>query len=269
MEKMKKIFAIVGVMTIIGMTGAQALVPATATTSNELVCNAGDTRKGDTCTHITPAVPATADTTQNMPAESYPATPSTSGSVAFTSAIGAIPNMRYIVFYHLDGSYIGEYRIWNTPTASNTSDIKLRVFDYTYGNILWQGTFNEAVNAGYLEVQTTTTYSCPNGGTLSGSDCVTKDAYVKTIKGQPATPEQTSTYLATSQPVTTYSCPNGGTLAGQNCVQGISDAILAPVPVVKGFVTSHLLPVITGFVLLSISIGLAVKVVRKFGRRII
>jgi hypothetical protein len=46
---------------------------------------------------------------------------------------------------------------------------------------------------------TTTTYSCPNGGTLSGTSC---------------------TYSATSSttsPTTTYTCPNGGTLSGTTC----------------------------------------------------
>ena len=46
---------------------------------------------------------------------------------------------------------------------------------------------------------TTTTYSCPSGGTLSGTTCVFP-----------------ANYSATA--TTTYSCPSGGTLSGTTCV---------------------------------------------------
>jgi hypothetical protein len=65
------------------------------------------------------------------------------------------------------------------------------------------------VNPPYTEVYTaaniswvTTSYYCPNGGTLSGTSCV----------GEVATYAQ-----PTPQYATTYSCPNGGTLAGATC----------------------------------------------------
>jgi len=53
------------------------------------------------------------------------------------------------------------------------------------------------------------TYSCPSGGSLSGTTCYTSSSY-----GATGTP----TY-STDTKSATYSCPNGGTLSGTTCVK--------------------------------------------------
>ena len=76
----------------------------------------------------------------------------------------------------------------------------------------------------------TTTYSCPSGGTLSGSTCyvTSTSSYAASyssgyyycpsggsLSGSTCYVTTTSSYPATA--TTTYSCPSGGTLSGSSC----------------------------------------------------
>ena len=72
------------------------------------------------------------------------------------------------------------------------------------------GTTCKVTNQSSYGATPNTTYSCPNGGTLSGTKCVTTGS---------------TSYEAT--PNTTYSCPNGGTLSGTKCVTSGSSTINA------------------------------------------
>ncbi len=80
-----------------------------------------------------------------------------------------------------------------------------------------------------------TTYSCPNGGSLSGSTCYTSSSYGATATTTYSCPNGgtlsgstcyvNSNYNATV--TTTYTCPNGGTLSGTSCIVSSTDTINA------------------------------------------
>ena len=75
--------------------------------------------------------------------------------------------------------------------------------------------YSPTVNASY--------YSCPSGGTLSGTTCTTTGSYVATgttVYSCPSGGSLSGTTCYTNSaatPNTTYSCPSGGILAGSYC----------------------------------------------------
>ena len=103
-----------------------------------------------------------------------------------------------------------DYPIATTPLTKSTQNYQINVdipAGAGAGAAFW---VTNATNwwAAVTAQTTTTTLYCPNGGTLSGTTCVTG----------------TSTYTASSSSsstdlgAVTLSCPNGGTLSGSTCV---------------------------------------------------
>ncbi|MCE3262280.1 MAG: hypothetical protein K0R43_1359, partial [Pseudoduganella sp.] len=67
----------------------------------------------------------------------------------------------------------------------------------------------------------TATYSCPNGGTVSGSSCIQTSTYPATASytcnAGDSLSGSTCTRTTSTAATATYSCPNGGTLSGSQC----------------------------------------------------
>ncbi|MGN1338564.1 MAG: hypothetical protein ACI4WW_08850 [Candidatus Coprovivens sp.] len=95
------------------------------------------------------------------------------------------------------GSPCGNSGIWYKYTYYTRS--KNTSYTCPNGGTLSGTKCTKSVDASY-NATPNTTYTCPNGGTLSGTKCNVK-----------------STQNATPNKNTTYSCPNGGTLNGTKC----------------------------------------------------
>ena len=132
-----------------------------------------------------------------------------------------------------------DYPIATTPLTKSTQNYQINVdipAGAGAGAAFW---VTNATNwwAAVTAQTTTTTLYCPNGGTLSGTTCVTG----------------TSTYGASSTTesvnlgAVSYSCPNGGTLSGTTCVGTTSsypatptssvESVGSPSPVVTTYYT--------------------------------
>lgn len=197
-------------------------------------CPDGQTLQGDKC-----AVPATPDTTQNVPAEKYSAlkTQQTVSGHCVAPTIqqvndifGITPLNTLVVVdqYPSLCTYGANYPSWNEPGHDY----------FTYRRYDYQSGFS-AVPSGLQDV-----YTCPNGGTLDGTDCITKASYVKTIPGTPAT----------TVPAT-ISGSNGGSLVAS--VSGFFSPVL-------DFLKGKLLPAIGVLVLLGIAVRLTISAVQRF-----
>jgi len=106
---------------------------------------------------------------------------------------------------------------------------------------------------------TTQSYTCPSGGDLVGTTCIT-------IQGVSASTTGGSTYSAT--PSTTYSCPSNQSLNGQNC-EGNGSSVFNTnelATTAKDWITSHVLPLVAGLVALAIAIRLSLRAVRKYAK---
>lgn len=66
-------------------------------------------------------------------------------------------------------------------------------------------------------VTTVTEYSCPNGGSLSGTTCIVDNSYAA-VRACPQGGAITIDGTRCIGVFYTYSCPNGGTLSGTNCI---------------------------------------------------
>ena len=228
------------------LNGTKCTLTTTATSTTEYTCPTGYTKNGSSCYKVYDAKSSTtyscpnggtlngtkcvtsgssynakANTTYSCPnggtlsgtkcvtsGSSYNATATTTygswkaqGTQYYTSAGKAYQNttswlqLNGMITGAACGSPCGGKGTWYKYTYyTRSADIK-----YSCPN---GGTLNgtKCVTSGSSYNATAkTTYTCPNGGTLSGTKCVTSG----------------STYDAT--PSTSYSCPNGGTRNGSKC----------------------------------------------------
>jgi RHS repeat-associated protein len=175
-------------------------------------CNAGDGLNGSTCTH-TDYVPASVSysypagstlrlTTCESPAYA-PATTSYNCNGLISNGSGLCTGAGV--------SANDQYAAWDACMAQGDSyGLSLN------GVTLARSRYYNCV------FQANTAYSCPNGGALSGNQCVSTSS-------QPATPSYScgagtlsgtqcavpQSYAATPN----YSCPNGGTVSGSTCLK--------------------------------------------------
>jgi conjugal transfer mating pair stabilization protein TraN len=178
------------------LNGTSCYKLTSATKQNHYSCPNGGTLQGDKC-----VVTQTRD-------ESYNATPHTTYSCPNG---GSLSGTQCIVTSSYAATPKVVYGAWqNAGVKYYTSSGK--AYTGTTSKLVLQGAISGAAcgapcgNKGiwykyiYYTRSQSTTYSCPNGGTLQGSQCV-----------------KSSSYAAT--PKTTYSCPNGGTLSGTRCIK--------------------------------------------------
>jgi hypothetical protein len=181
---------VVSAVAVIGPVAVQSPANAASTPTQGYSCPNGGTLSGTQC--VTSTI-----------SSSYAATATTSTQpVGYTCITGSLQPQEpgYLCVSYTNSSY---------PALAATVR---EVYSCPSG---WSGPsggqcYRFLVNPPYTEVYTaaniswvTTSYYCPNGGTLSGTSCV----------GEVATYAQ-----PTPQYATTYSCPNGGTLdASNNC----------------------------------------------------
>ena len=213
------------------LNGTNCVVTTNATSKTEYTCPSGYTKNGTSCYK---ASNATSNTTYSCPSgytlsgskctktssSSYNATAHTSyscpsGYSQSGSKCTKTSSSSYNATAHT--SYGG----WvNQGTKYYTSASK--AYTGTTSKLVYMGAISGAVcgspcnNSGiwykytYYTRSQNTTYSCPNGGSLSGSKCYTSS---------------TSTINATAN--TTYSCPNGGSLSGSKCYTSSTDTVNA------------------------------------------
>lgn len=223
--------------------GAPTIASATSLTTTQggtpvYSCLDGQTLQGDKC-----LVPATPDTTQNVPAEKYSALKTTETQAEHC----AIPTDAQIPYYFKPVSNI-KFKYINRFSWGD--------FNFCAYSADWTGNSNFSptdelrlnnpslvIPAGSVDV-----YTCPNGGTLDGTDCVTKAAYVKTIPGTPATTVSAS--VAGS---------NGGSLVAS--VTGFLEPVW-------NFLMDKLFPAIAILVILGIAVRTTIKAVKKYSKKV-
>lgn len=84
---------------------------------------------------------------------------------------------------------------------------------FCYGNT----TFGGSTASCRYPSSTTTTYSCPNGGSLSGTTCTVSGTTTTTYSCPLGGTRSGTTCTVSGTTTTTYSCPNGGTRSGTTC----------------------------------------------------
>jgi prepilin-type N-terminal cleavage/methylation domain-containing protein len=174
-------------------------------------CNPGDSLSGSTCTH----------------SGSYAATYNSQGYYSCNPG----DSLSGSTCTH-SGSYAATLTYGcNAGWTSNGSGC-FRQFASTQSNCTNNGGSWSSSSGGTCTVTKgwqTSTYSCPSGGSLSGSTCYTTSTYTATwvntsyyscpsggsLSG--STCYTTSTYTATWVNTSYYSCPSGGTLSGTTC----------------------------------------------------
>ena len=105
-----------------------------------------------------------------------------------------------------------DYAIATTPITKATQNYQINIDTPTgagTGVAFWVTNTNNWWGAVTWQ-ETTSFYTCPNGGTLSGTSCITGSS------SYPATANTTSTDLG----AVVYTCPSGGTLSGTFCITG-------------------------------------------------
>lgn len=201
-QKIKIVFLItIAILLIFGSRHAYADYPATLSYS----CPSGGTLSGTTCTVTS----------------TYAATKTTSGGIAFTVPFRCNLNVYYpntssafpICGYLAPTPFAGSFTVLSTslgylstaPNCALNGPCVTRGYSSgtSISGLQWYGGSVSIPNTGIFFAApssgtygATTSYSCPSGGTQSGTICTT-----------------TSTYAATPQ----YSCPSGGILSGTTC----------------------------------------------------
>jgi len=198
-----------------------------------LSCNSGDTLSGTTCTHIYTA-------TYQSGGYSCPSGGALSGTTCTST---------YNAYYSSGGSYYGCPSGGNLSGSTCYTSYSAQSTYYCTSGTLYQGScwvWEGAPGAGgdcgsyggfaqngpngyqcYSSGTGAYSYSCPSGGTLSGTTCsgsyaATYYSYsgyyyctgTDTLSGTTCT----HTYAAT-QGGGAYTCPSGGTLSGTTCTQ--------------------------------------------------
>ena len=164
--------------------------PATGATS--YTCTTG-MLSGSSCTTAGTTNPATATTVYSCPSGG-----SLSGSSCYTSSTssyGATPSTTYSCPPPNGGNLVGTTCEYMTSYAATAG----APYSCPNGGTLSGTTCGAYSAGGGTTYPATPTYSCPSGGNLSGSTCWVQNNYSAT-------------------PTTAYSCPSGGSLSGSNCI---------------------------------------------------
>ena len=205
------------------LSGTKCTITKDATPTTTYTCPSGYDRNGTSCYKV---YNATANTTYSCPSgydksgtgantkctksTSYNATPSTKyscpngGSLSGTTCTISTSYNATATTTYTYGSWVnGGTKYYTTAGAGYVHETDKLVFQgYISGATCGTPCGNKGTWYKYIYYTRSktphTTYSCPNGGTLSGAKCY-----------------KSSTYAATA--TTTYSCPNGGTLSGTKC----------------------------------------------------
>ena len=228
-------------------------IPVTYTASIVYTCPNGGSLLGTTCNFATTSYTATANQSYSCPnggtlsgsgcvigSQSYPATRS------YSCPSGETLDSSNLCDYYTAGSY--QATATQTYTC-NSGDTLSGYSCITAGSYTATATYSSYVcPTGYNFLSSTTcykytqypdyttanatplitTYSCPNGGTLTGTNCATSSTYTATIvvtyscNGSDVLSGHQCNFnwLVTAQPITTYSCPNGGTYFSYYCTIG-------------------------------------------------
>ena len=172
------------------LSGSTCTITTNASSSTEYTCPSGYTKNGSSCYKV---YNATAKTTYSCPNGG-----TLSGTKCVTS--GSSYNATAKTTY---GSWVAKGTQYYTSsgkayqTATQWLQLNGMISGAACGSPCGgKGTWYKYT---YYERTAKTTYSCPNGGTLNGTKCVTSG----------------SSYNATAK--TSYSCPNGGTRDGSKC----------------------------------------------------
>ena len=174
------------------LSGTKCTITTNASANTTYTCPSGYTKNGTSCYKV---YNASAKTTYSCPS-GYTLSGTKCTKTSQTS-YNATANTTY-------GSWV------NQGTKYYTSASK--AYTGTTSKLVYVGAVSGAVcgspcgNSGiwykytYYTRSQNTTYSCPNGGTLSGTKCI-----------------KSTTDTKNATPNTSYSCPNGGTLEGTKC----------------------------------------------------
>ena len=231
------------------LNGTKCTITTTASSNGQYSCPAGYTQSGSSCYKVYTASAKTSNGYYTCPnggtlngskcvtsGTSYNATAKTTygswvakGTQYYTSAAKSYQNTTS--WLQLNGMITG-------AACGSPCGGKGTWYKYTYytrsANISYScpngGTLSgsKCVTSGTSYNATyhggTTSYSCPNGGTLNGSTCtLTTNATISTSYSCPSGYTQSGsscikTYNATGSTATGYyTCPNGGTLSGSTC----------------------------------------------------
>jgi len=241
----KKSFVLAGVLGFMALSpAANAVTSANIVTVHHYSCPNGGVSDGQGNCNI----PATAGTPA-VPQQGYNAV---GGSYIVTGSCGTFDEWLHSNLYN------SNWNLYNNPATRAANFYSgCTIFgpagDFSFLTF-WH--IGDEVVSGAL--------TCPSGGTLSGSYCITSPA-IPAIAGTAA-----SSYQATDAPTTASSCPDGTTQVGSNCytqVDAQSAIILSPFDTVKNFITNNLLPVMVGLVVLGIGIKLGIGAVQKYAKK--
>ncbi|MGN1371331.1 MAG: hypothetical protein ACI4XM_03565 [Candidatus Coprovivens sp.] len=224
------------------LNGTKCVLTTTATSNTEYTCPSGYTKNGTSCYKVYTATSKTSYTCPNggslsgtkcVTSSSYNATASTvygswvsQGTKYYTSAgqayTGDTSKLVYVgkITGAACGSPCGNSGIWYKYTYYTRS--KTTKYTCPNGGSL-SGT--KCVTSSSYNATANTTYTCPNGGTQSGGKCtLTANATANTTYTCPSGYTRngttcTKTYDATANTgAGSYTCPNGGTLNGSKCI---------------------------------------------------
>ena len=220
------------------LSGTKCTITQNASASTTYTCPSGYTKNGTSCYKVYDATPNTTSTCPSGYTKSGSSCVKTYTATSKTTY--SCPNGGT-----LSGTKCNTSSSYNaTASTSYGSWVSSGTQYYTSANKAYTGTTSKLVYAGavsgavcgspcgnsgiwykytYYTRSASTKYSCPNGGTLSGTKCVTSSSYNATPKTTYSCPNGGTlsgtkcTLTANPSTNTTYSCPNGGTLSGNKC----------------------------------------------------
>jgi hypothetical protein len=174
------------------LNGSKCTITQSASSSTDYTCPSGYTRNGTSCYKV---YNATAKTTYSCP---------NGGTLSGTKCVKSSSSSYNATAKTTYGSwYVTGTKYYTSTISVYTRDTEKVTFDGAVsGAVCGSPCGNKGIwyKYTYYARKASTTYSCPNGGTLSGTKCVTSSS---------------SSYNATAN--TSYSCPNGGTRDGNKC----------------------------------------------------
>lgn len=194
-----------------GSTCSHTYVANTYAASPNYVCNAGDSLSGSTCSH-TNSSPAT-------PVYSCPSGFSLNGTTCSKTTNSAAS----VSSYSCDGlgsPNASQLCTGVTGWSVDEADSDVCQYTFTNGLVFQSSTRRGAQLTCYFQARPV--YSCPNGGTLNGTQCSSTSTQVATVSSYTCSSGSvsgsscltTSTYGAS---VASYSCNAGDSLSGTTC----------------------------------------------------
>lgn len=194
-----------------GSTCSHTYVANTYAASPNYVCNAGDSLSGSTCSH-TNSSPAT-------PVYSCPSGFSLNGTTCSKTTNSAASVSSYTCS-GLGSPNASNQCVGTTGWSVDEADSDVCQYTFTNGLAFEYSTRNRAQLLCYFQAKPV--YSCPNGGTLNGSQCTSTSTQAATVSSYTCSSGSvsgsscltTSTYGAS---VASYSCNAGDSLSGTTC----------------------------------------------------